>query len=204
PHGLALTPDFAFAGIDFGGRGRALLVNDGGIVVSTNGATTWRQAQGLSTLNVVNAGVATVPGKSTAIALGTGDNRGFSTKDSGASWHTLVYDGGDNDCAFADLRQPDRMFLFAPRSSAGPTSKGELWLVVDPAGGPPDTARGTSQLKRIPGPPAATNAAGHTHWGRDVGGGQDGLGYRPLRLLFARPSRRPRGRLVIRRLNRQV
>jgi hypothetical protein len=204
PHGLALTPDFAFAGIDFGGRGRALLVNDGGIVVSTNGATNWRQAQGLSTLNVVNAGVATVPGKSTAIALGTGDNRGFSTKDSGASWHTLVYDGGDNDCAFADLRQPDRMILFAPRSSAGPTSKGELWLVVDPAGGPPDTAMGTSQLKRVPGPPAATNAAGQPTFGWNVVSWYVGFGYRPLVLTLAGQSPRPDGDVVVIRFTGQI
>ncbi len=204
PHGLALTPDFVPVVSGVVGRGRALLVNDGGIVVSTDGAGTWSQAKDLSTLNVVNVGVATVPGGATGIALGTGDNRGFSTKDSGTSWHTLCYDGGDNDCSFADPRQPDRMVLFAPRSSADQTSKGEIFLVVDPAGGPPDTAMSTAQLAQIPSPPTATNAAGHPWFGWNVVSWFFAFGYRPLVLTLDGQSPRPGGDLVVVRFTGQI
>jgi len=59
PHDLVLSADFHPWGPDVSlpTFGRALLINDGGINVSTDGMQTWTNATGLSTLNVANVSV---------------------------------------------------------------------------------------------------------------------------------------------------
>src|SRR4051812_20372437 len=86
----------------------------------SNGMQSWDNVRGLSTLNVVNAAINVIPGDEASICFGCGDNFGFSSADSGATWKTQDYLGGDNDCAFADPRQPSRMVVFAPRSVSTP------------------------------------------------------------------------------------
>ena len=50
PHGIAFSPDFTPWGPDYAPPtfGRALLVNDGGVEVSTDGLQTWRPGRGLA------------------------------------------------------------------------------------------------------------------------------------------------------------
>ena len=132
-----------------------------------------------------------------AIAIGGGDNNGFSTPDGGATWKTLIYLGGDNDYQFADLRQPNRTVLFAPRSKPANGVPGEIYLCSGPGSTPPDTAIGTSQLHRIPGPPPAINASdGHPVRGWNVVSFWANYGYRPLVLTPAGAAPRPDGDLV--------
>jgi hypothetical protein len=199
PHGLALSADFHPWGPDANPPtfGRAVLVNDGGINVSTDGMRSWSNAAGLSTLNVANVAVNTGPGKATAITFGGGDNFGFSSPDGGATWKTQIYLGGDNDFQFADLRQPGRTVLFAPRSVPANGVAGEIYLCSSTDGTPPDTAFGTSQLQRIPGPPPAVDAAsGHPTRGWNVVSFFSNYGYRPLVLTPADAPPRPDGDLV--------
>jgi photosystem II stability/assembly factor-like uncharacterized protein len=199
PHGLSLTPDFHpwSPDIEVPGFGRAVLVNDGGINFSTNGLQNWSNGRGLSTLGIVNIAINTVPAQPAAICLGCGDNFGFTSPDGGATWKTQNYLGGDNDCAFADPRQPNRMIVFAPRSKSTPPAAnnvfGEIYLYVGADGSPPDTALGTSVLQRIPGPPPVpgTQRAGWNAVSNFVN-----WGYRPLILTRAGETPRPDGDLV--------
>jgi hypothetical protein len=154
PHAMAFTPDFsphtalgpppAF--------GRALLINDGGINISTDGAQTWSNATGLSTLNIVNVAMVSAPDQGPVICIGTGDNEGMSTQDGGVHWETQDYIGGDNDCAFADLRQPSRMIVFAPRSKGPNDIFGEIYRYVGQNGQVPRIGFGTPDRTRTPGP----------------------------------------------------
>src|SRR5262249_12101342 len=118
PHAIALTPDFvpAIASGSPRSRGRAILVNDGGAVFTTDGGHSWTHGTDLHTLNVTNmavnsAGANAVP----TLYFGGGDNAGFASADGGVSWKTQDYDGGDNDCSFSDPVQPTRAIVFAPR-----------------------------------------------------------------------------------------
>ncbi len=199
PHGLALSADFHPWGPDYNPPtfGRAVLVNDGGINVSTDGMQTWVNAAGLSTLNVANVAVNAAAGKPTAITFGGGDNYGFSTHDGGLIWNTQIYLGGDNDYQFADLRQPGRAVLFAPRSKPANGVTGEIYLCTSPDGSPPDTTLATSQLQRIPGPPPAVDpSTGHPTRGWNVVSYYSNYGYRPLILTPAGAPNRPDGDLV--------
>jgi photosystem II stability/assembly factor-like uncharacterized protein len=198
PHGLALTPDFRPWGPDFSppSWGRAVLVNDGGANVSVDGMQTWTNGTGLSTLNVVNVGVSTARDGPTAITFGTGDNEGFSSGDGAATWRTQGYDGGDNDCSFSDPLQPTRMLLFAPRSKAANNVFGEIYLFVSSDAGPPNTAWGSPDLKRIPAPPPVTDMAGSTKAGWNVVSHYFNFGYRPLVHTLAGADPRPDGDLV--------
>lgn len=197
PHGLALTPDFLPWGPDVVPRGRALLVNDGGVNVSTDGMRSWSNARGLSTLNAANVAVNTVPDGPTAITFGGGDNFGFSSPDGGATWRTQIYLGGDNDCSFSDLRQPTRTILFAPRHRAAADERGEILLCVSPDENPPDTSLGSPHSQRIPAPPTATDLNGRLTWGWNVVSYYVNYGYRPLVLTLAGEAPRPDGDLVI-------
>jgi hypothetical protein len=164
PHGLAVTPSFTRpipGKLSLRPFGRALLVNDGGANFSTNGARRWKNGRGLSTLGVVNVAIAPQTGRGPGICLGTGDNSGFASPDDGASWETQHYRGGDNDCAFADPRQPSRVLVFAPRDSKGDlgVGRGVVYLYESPAAGrAPDTSVGTSQARTIPGAPPLASA----------------------------------------------
>jgi photosystem II stability/assembly factor-like uncharacterized protein len=200
PHAMAFTPDFsphtALGPPD--SFGRALLINDGGINISTDGAKTWSNATGLSTLSIVNVAVVSSPGEGPVICIGTGDNRGFSTQDNGVHWNTQDYDGGDNDCAFADVRQPSRMIVFAPRSKGPNEIFGEIYRYVGQNGHVPDIAWGTSDRTRTPGPenlpvdPGKKKIAG---W--NVVSSYVNHGYRPLVLTLPNEAPLPDGDTVV-------
>ncbi len=158
PHALSMTS--AFQRREPGrpaprSFGRILLVNDGGANFSTDGAKTWQNGRGLSTLGLVNVAINPRTDGGPAFCMGMGDNSGFASPDGGASWETQHYVGGDNDCAFADPRQPTRMIVFAPRDGKGDggVGRGILHLYVSPNSEPPDTALGTSHVRNIPGAP---------------------------------------------------
>ena len=191
PHGIALTSDFGLPVVDGpspSSFGRIFMVNDGGIDFSTTGTATWHHGKGLTTLGLVNAAVLSSPGKEPAFCIGTGDNSGFFSPDGGQSWITQDYLGGDNDCTFADPRQPSRLLVFAPRSG-----NREIFLYTDPGGGYPDGAFGTSQRKNIPGPPPLP---GETKAGWNAVSNFFGLGYRPLILTPKGETPRPDGDFV--------
>jgi hypothetical protein len=199
PHGLALSSDFRPWAVDFDPPtwGRALLVNDGGANVSSDGMRTWPNASGLSTLNVVNVGVNSVRGGPTAITFGTGDNHGFSSADGGVSWASQAYRQGDNDCSFSDPMQPTRMLLFAPRDDAGPGQHGEIRLFVSSDSNPPDTSLGSPDDHRIPAPPTVLRTDGSsTTWGWNAVSYWFNYGYRPLVLTVPGEQPRPDGDFV--------
>lgn len=195
PHGIAFTADFHAWGPDANPPtfGRAILVNDGGAMLSTNGTQSWDQGAGLSTINSANLAINSVPGTPASITHGGGDDFGFASPDDGANWFTQDYFGGDNDCSFADPHQPTRMMVFAPRSvytsSAGANIAGEIYLYVSKDAAPPNTAVGTSDKQRIQAP-ATTNSAGHPARGWNAVSNYVVAGYRPL--VLTRSGERPR------------
>jgi len=199
PHGLDLTPDFHpwSPDVEVPTFGRAILVNDGGINFSTNGVQSWSNGTELSTLGIVNIAVNSLPAQPAAICFGCGDNNGFASPDGGATWKTQNYIGGDNDCAFADPRQPDRMVVFGPRSKSTPPAAenifGEIYLYASGDGTPPDTALGTSVLQRIPGPPPVP---GSQRAGWNAVSNFFNWGYRPLILTRSGEIPRPDGDLI--------
>jgi len=87
--------------------------------------------------------------------MGMGDNAGFASRDDGATWKTQHYVGGDNDCAFADLRLPHQMIVFGPRDSKGDqgVGRGVVYLYKTTADRAPDTSAGTTEVQKIPGAP---------------------------------------------------
>jgi hypothetical protein len=151
PHGFSASAAFSRES----GAGRALLVNDGGPNISSDGARTWTNGQGVSSLGLVNAAVVPQTGKGAAICMGMGDNFGFASPDDGATWKTQHYMGGDNDCAFADVRMPHHVVVFAPRDGKGDqgVGRGVVYLYRTTADRAPDTATGTSEVQLIPGAP---------------------------------------------------
>jgi photosystem II stability/assembly factor-like uncharacterized protein len=173
PHGLSITPDFRFSVLGDPGppSGKMFMVNDGGAVVSTDGAKTWSLPDGLTSLGLVNAAAIPVPGGTPGICIGCGDNSGFFSTDDGAHWKTQDYEGGDNDCCFVDPRQPWRLLVFVPRSG----SRG-IALYRCPPGQIPDGSIGTSEKIEIVGPVAPPG--GGPAW--CSGSGDFNSGYRPL------------------------
>jgi len=198
PHGLSLTPDFHpwSPDVNVPSFGRAVLVNDGGINVSSNGMQSWTNGEGLSTLGIVNVAINVVPGEPAAICFGCGDNFGFASTDGGESWETQDYLGGDNDCAFADPSQPTRMVVFAPRHKAADEVFGEICLYVSQDGHAPDTSLGTSVLQRIPGPPPKPGGTGKPRAGWNAVSNFVNWGYQPLILTRNGETPRPDGDLV--------
>ena len=200
PHGIAFSADFHGWGPDYSPPtfGRAILVNDGGAMFTTDGIQTWQQGTGLSTLNAANVAINSVPGTPVAITYGGGDDFGFTTPDDGAHWFTQDYLGGDNDCAFADPHQPTRMVVFAPR--AGSPVAGDIFLYVSPdtnapTESPPNTAVGTTTRRTIPGP-VTTKADGTAVRGWNAVSNYVNAGYRPLVLTRHGETPRPDGDLV--------
>jgi photosystem II stability/assembly factor-like uncharacterized protein len=184
PHGMDVSFDFRYFGSGPGGSpgfGRTAMVCDGGIYFSTDGTKTWQHGKGLTTLGLVNATVMPHPGGQPAICIGMGDNSGFSTRDGGATWKTQDYVGGDNDACFSDPFQPNKLYVFAPRSGG----KG-VYLYTAPIGQTPDGSYGTSQRKSIPGPPLLPG----NERGWNVVSSHFNLGYRPL--VYTLPGQRPR------------
>lgn len=187
PHGIAASRDLRRKPAEE--MGRLFLVSDGGAYVSVDGARTWIQGQGLTTLGLVNTVVLSVDGEPRGICLQSGDNSGFYSRDGGTSWATQDYLGGDNDCTFADPRQPSRLIVFAPRAG-----NREIFLYVDPLGGIPDASIGTAQRRKIKGPPlepgqdnAPWNAISSFYF----------AGYRPLVLTLADEQPRLDGDFVV-------
>lgn len=162
PHSLAVSDAFQRAqpgAPEPRSFGRILLVNDGGANFSTDGAVTWENGKGVSTLGLVNVAINPREGGGAAVCLGTGDNSGFASPDDGATWKTQHYVGGDNDCAFADPRQPNRMLVFGPRAGKGDGGVGRgVVFLYSSNNGPPDTSIGTNDVLSIPGPPPLDSA----------------------------------------------
>jgi photosystem II stability/assembly factor-like uncharacterized protein len=150
-HGVLLSPDFD-AVFSSGGyqatAGMLWLLSDGGLHWSTDGGRNFVASSGLSTLATTNIAGLSIAGK-TALCLNCGDNGGFYSVDGGQTWKTLTYEGGDNDCAFADPLQPDRMLVFAPRS-------GDNGGVLVYVGNLPDGTGDTGYSYLVEGPPAPT------------------------------------------------
>lgn len=186
PHGMALSQGAGRPGPS--GMGRIHLVSDGGAYVSTDGAQSWTQGKGLSTLGLVNASVASVSGKPRGVCIQMGDNSGYYSRDGGQTWETQDYVGGDNDCTFVDPRQPDRLVVFAPRAG-----RREVFLYVHPDGEVPDGRFGTNQRKTVKGPPPPDEDS-KSMW--IVVSSFYGKGYRPLVLTPADEEPRPDGDFV--------
>ena len=196
PHAIAFSSGFV---PNETGTGHAILVNDGGAHLSTDGLLSWAQGKDLNTLNAANVALNSVPGSPMSLTFGGGDNAGFSSYDDGVTWSSQEYFQGDNDCSFADPFQPTRMVVFAPRDdftvSDGTLVPGELNVYVSPNSNPPNTTLGTSQVHRILGPtnPAA-EAAGKRSW--NVESSYAEVGYRPLVHTLHGETPRPDGDFV--------
>jgi hypothetical protein len=190
PHGLAVTPGFAWAGTGHP-AGRIAMVNDGGAVVSSDGAANWEFGTGLSTLGVVNAAVLPRPDRTPGLIIGTGDNNGFFSANGGLNWRTQDYHEGDNDCSFADPYQPNRLIVFAPRDRPGKT-----YLYTASAGQIPDGSWGTSDRQSIPGPPPVEIGVNNSRSPWNCDSSYFGLGYRPLVLTLAGQSPQPDGDFI--------
>jgi hypothetical protein len=161
----------------------------------------------------VNVAVAPQPEGGPAICMGMGDNSGYASPDAGLSWKTQAYLGGDNDCAFADPRQPSRVIVFAPRDSKGDeqgVGHGVIHLYVNPQGGAPDTAHGTPHLRAIPGAPPLASEILEALNSDDPAGEVKGLnaawsvvshfynlGYRPLVMTPRGEAPAPDGDFVV-------
>jgi hypothetical protein len=157
PHALVVTPDFVpeIASQSPRRRGRAILINDGGAYLSTNGGDSWTHGKDISTLNSINVSVNPVGArKPPTLSFGGGDNSGFASNDGGAHWKTQDYVGGDNDCSFSDLLQPSRAIVFAPREEGPNQVFRKIFLYRSGGSGPPNLAKGTGDRKAIPGPPS--------------------------------------------------
>lgn len=202
PHALAVTPDF-FPAIASGSpatRGRAILVNDGGAFLSTDGGHSWRLGRDLTTLNVVNLAVNSVGANGTpSLCFGCGDNNGFSSNNGGAHWGTQDYEGGDNDCAFSDPMQPTRAIVFAPRADGPDGIEGEIYLYRSSGSEPPNLGWDTDDRTEIPGPvnlplkpPATKKQAG---W--SVVSSFFNFGYRPIVLTVPGETPLPDGDTII-------
>jgi photosystem II stability/assembly factor-like uncharacterized protein len=175
PHALAVTSNFSWRGAG-SASGRMVMVNDGGAVVSNDGAKSWEFGSGLSTLGLVNVAVLPRPMKAAALVIQMGDNNGFFSADGGDRWETQDYRGGDNDCSFADPRQPERLLVFAPRHGSR-----AIYLYSASSGNVPDGSWGTGDRQVIPGPPPPP---GETKGRWNAVSNFYNLGYRPLILTL--------------------
>jgi photosystem II stability/assembly factor-like uncharacterized protein len=180
PHSIAVTPRFSWAGSG-AASGRIVMVNDGGAVVSGDGANSWEFGSGLRTLGVMNTAVLPRRGKDPVIVVQTGDNNGFASPDGGGTWETQDYRGGDNGPSVADPRQPERLFVFAGRHDISDDHEGAVFLYRADSGDVPDASWGTSDRRTVPSPePLPEEKRGR--W--NVGSVNYNLGYRPLVLTL--------------------
>ncbi len=199
PHGIALTPDFQYYNTNPAPNafGRMFMVNDGGVVRSTDGGKNWVRGKGLGTLGIVNVAILPKPNGKPGICIGMGDNSGYFSGNGGDSWRTQDYRGGDNDCTFSDPRQPSRLIVFAPRSGPGiftgkSNKRRDVYLYAK-NGGIPNGAVGTGDKKVILGPPALPGQDSAT-W--NTVSNFCNAGYRPLILTLASESPRPDGDFI--------
>ena len=189
PHSIAVTSRFNWSEAG-GASGRIVMVNDGGSVVSTDGAQTWDFGAGLTTLGLVNTAVLPREGKDPVIVIQTGDNNGFISPDGGRNWETQDYRGGDNAPSFSDPRQPERLFVFAGRHNIADDHEGAVFLYAANPGDVPDGSWGTGDRHTVPSPdPLPGETFGRwnvrTRWFQ--------LGYRPLVLTLDGESPLPDG-----------
>jgi photosystem II stability/assembly factor-like uncharacterized protein len=201
PHALALTPDF-FPAIAHGSpssRGRAILINDGGAYLSTDGGHSWKHGKDIATLNVINLAVnprgANAP---PTLCFGGGDNSGFASSDGGGHWRTQDYVGGDNDCAFSDPLQPSRAIVFAPRAEGPDQVFREIFLYRGSGGDPPDLSAGTNVRIGIPGPvnlPVPAGSKKTAAW--NAVSSFFFFGYRPIVLTVPGESPLPDGDTIV-------
>lgn len=200
PHGLAVTANFErTAG---SASGMIFAINDGGVYISSDGARTWTKGNGLSTLAVVNSAICPRPGNPPAICIGATHNSGFYTQDGGAHWKSQEYEGGDNDCCFADPALPNWLLVFAPRGNLPyPIPNMNYWNNVrvysTSAGNVPDAAVGTHDNHEIFGPAKVRVRADGASWGWNAVSWWYNLGHRPLILTMPDQTPRPDGDFII-------
>jgi hypothetical protein len=121
-------------------------------------------------------------------------------------WHSKTKSRASRPCHAVDQSNPITtielpQIRYSPSTSSHlrlPSRlRGEIFLCSSTDGSPPNTAFGTSQLQRIPGPPPAVDAAsGHPVRGWNVVSFFGNYGYRPLVLTPAGAPTRPDGDLV--------
>lgn len=198
PHGFALTPEFR-PSFPYSPRaapaGRAILVNDGGVNVTTDGGLSWMNGEGLSTLGIVNVAVNQLRDQPAAICIGMGDNSGFSTRDGAESWITQHYVGGDQDCCFADPLDPERLVVFSPRFGPDGAKKG--CLIYSGSGEAPDAGYGTQNYSVMEAPPFLGGGDKLRERGHNIVSNFYNAGYRPLVLTCAGETPRPDGDFVV-------
>ena len=187
PHCIAVPPHFV-ARVDPGGitpgGGSLWLSHDGGVARSDDAGANWAVGSCLSTLAPLNVSAASAKG-ATALCIGTGDNNGFYSVDGGANWASQDYQGGDNDCCFVDPLLPSRLLVFAPRNDISRP----LRLYVDPNGGVPDGAIGTTQGIGVVGPTPFPLIGGVRRDAWTAVSSYVFQGYRPL--ILTRPGETP-------------
>ncbi len=192
PRSISVTSDFQHKSTSGSGIGKVFLINDGGIVVSTNGGTDWTLGDQLTTLGLVN--VAILPktnGALPSICIGMGDNNGFFSANGGKNWITQDYRGGDNDCTFSDPNQPSRLLVFAPRHQGG-----AIFLYSKP-NGIPNGAFGTNDRTTVPAPfPKRVIRASGTVSSWIASSPYYNVGYRPLIQTLALKKPKPRGDFI--------
>ena len=199
PHGLAVTANFERGAAASSASGTMFAINDGGVYISSDGARTWTKGNGLSTLAVVNSAICPRPGKPPAICIGTTHNAGFYTQDGGAHWKSQEYDGGDNDCCFADPALPNWLLVFAPRGTSPDPTKmywNNVRVYSTSGGNVPDAAIGTHDNHEILGPAKVRVRPDGASWGWNAVSWWYNLGYRPLVLTLPGQKPRPDGDFI--------
>lgn len=187
PHSIAASTDFSWKSAG-DASGRMVMVNDGGSVISTDGADSWEFGSGLATLGLVNTAVLPRKNRKPPVVIQTGDNNGFWSADGGHKWETQDYRGGDNDCSFADPRQPERLIVFAPRHGSR-----AIYLYTADSGEVPDGGWNSDDRQVIPSPPPPP---GETKGQWNAVSSFYNLGYRPLVLTLDGESALPAGDFV--------
>ena len=159
-HGFLLSPDFA-ATIEPGGNykpgtGTAWILSDGGIYRSTDGGNTFKPSAGATTLACLSLAGVSKAGSGPALCINEGDNDGFYSSDDGKNWSYMDYQGGDNDCAFADPLRSFSMLVQTPRWG------GSVTVYETSPGNLPNAGNGTGQRHTVPGPSGSNdwNAVG--------------------------------------------
>ena len=160
-HGVLLSPDFEAAlkdGSYDGKAGTVWIINDGGIYWSPDGGAHFHHGENATTISSTNVAGASLPNSGPALTLNAGDNAGFFSMDGGTTWAYSEYNGGDNDCAFADPLRANSLLVFTPRRdvNGNDNTRNEdhrtLTVYESAPGTLPSGAVGTTSRHVVPGP----------------------------------------------------
>jgi len=160
-HGVLLSPDFEAAikdGSYHGKAGMVWIITDGGIHWSSDGGAHLQHGKNATTISSTNVAGASFAHTGPALTLGAGDNSGFFSKDGGATWSYSDYNGGDNDCAFADPLRANSLVVFTPRRdvNGNDNTQGQdhrtITVYEAGPGTLPNGAVGTTSRHVVPGP----------------------------------------------------